>query len=205
MAARNESFFHGTVHDIGVGRHVLPGKVAGKRNKRPSMGYAKQRSEDHAYAAEDEATAWDFATSRAMNSRLQAGKEGHASPPAQRARVYEVAPHPMMRKGVYHPDHPNNNPENGKEREWIAPKFKITGVHDIMPGHQGTFPNINWNQFSSVAGIWDANHPSDVEEGHEPYASPARKRKFQETYAPKPPHEEVTGQLPLFPHPDERR
>ena len=74
-----------------------------------------------------------------------------------------------------------------------------------MPGRQGTFPNINWNQFSSVAGIWDANHPSDVEEGHEPYASPERKRKFQEMYAPKPPHEEVTGQLPLFPHPDERR
>lgn len=214
MAGRNESFFHGTVHDIGVGRHVLPARAAGKKNKPGSKGYAKQRSDEHAYAAEDEAKAWEFANHRAMNSRLQASEQGHgAAPAAQRARVYEVAPHPMMRKGVYHPDHPKHSPESGADREWIAPQYKITGVHDTMPGHQGTFPNINWNQFATVSGLSDANHPNDeeVELGHAFSQSPSWRAKndadlkAQIASRRNPPQKEVRGQLSLFPHPDERR
>lgn len=212
MAGRNESFFHGTVHDIGVGHYVLPGKTTGKRNMPPSKGYARQRSADHAYAAENEARAWDFADQRAMNSRIQAGREGHSSPSAQRARVYEVAPHPMMRKGVYHSDHPDHVPDNGADQEWIAPKYKVIGVHDTKPGHQGTFPNINWNQFSIVSGISDANHPINAEDNrHAPYSSPSGRAKNDADLAEhianmrNPPSKEVRGQLPLFEHPAERR
>lgn len=205
MAGRNESFFHGTVHDIGVGRHVLPARASGVHNKPGSKGYAMQRSDRHAYASESEAKAWDFAETRSMTSRLKAGEQGFShSPSSHRARVYEVAPHPMMRKGVYHADHPKHDPQSGDDREWIAPQYKVKAVHDIMPGRQGTFPSINWNQFSSVVGISDANHPSndDLEMGHEPYQSPRRRQQVDDDiHAQMHPvkHEEVRGQLPLFP------
>src|SRR5215475_5226679 len=142
MAGRNESFFHGTVHDIGIGGRILPARETGVHNKPGSKGYSRQRSDRHAYATEDENRAWQFAMERSADSRMKAGEEGHPSPLAHRARVYEVAPHRMMRPGVYHSDNPNHVPGYGDDREWIAPNYKITGVHDIKPGHQGTFPNI---------------------------------------------------------------
>jgi hypothetical protein len=206
VTGRNDSFFHGTVHDIGVGRRVLPARESGKSNYKGSMGYGGQRSERHAHATEVEAEAWDFATRKVDHSSQQAMWQDSPRPKSQRARVYEVAPHPMMRKGIYHPDHPRNRKDVTGVHEWLAPNYKVTAVHDIMPGRQGTIPNINWNQFSSVKGMSDANHPTDeeVEHGHAFYQSPSFWNKHEQQYAPKPKRTEVRGQLSLFPHLDER-
>ena len=206
-SGRKASFFHGTVHDIGIGGRILPARESGKSNYKGTMGYAGQRSDRHAYATEDESEAWEFANRKVDRSTEQALRQEQRPPASQRARVYEVAAHPMMRKGVYHPEHPLHRTDVNSVQEWIAPHYKVTAVHDIMPGRQGTFPTINWNQFSSAVSFSDANHPTDeeVEHGHSFYQSPSFWAKHEQQYAPKPKRVEVTGQLSMFPHLDEGR
>jgi hypothetical protein len=208
MPGRTEAFYHGTTHDIGVGHYVVPARESGKKNYKGTMGYGGQQSGRHAHATTREDEAWDFATRKVSHSTDQARRQDSPTPQDQRARVYEVAPHPMMRKGIYHPDHPRNRKDVTPVHEWLAPKYKVTAVHDIMPGRQGTIPTVNWNQFSSVKSMMsDANHPTDeeVEHGHSFYQSTAFWEKHEQQNAPKPKRTEVTGQLSLFPHLDERR
>src|SRR4051794_7122714 len=118
MPGRNESFFHGTTHDIGIGGRILPARESGKNNYKGSLGYAQQRSDRHAYASEREDEAWEFADRKVDASADQAIRQGMPTPKSQRARVYEVEPHRMMRKGVYHPDHPQNRKDVSQVHEW---------------------------------------------------------------------------------------
>jgi hypothetical protein len=171
MAERNLNFFHGTVHDIGVGRHVLPANKAGRTNYK-DHGYAGQKSSQYAFATEDENIAWDFATRSEQKRRFSAHAQDRPNPPNDRARVYEVSPAPLMRRGVFHSEHPlHNSAEMDDTKEWISSKYRTKRAIDIMPGRQGTFPNINWNQFSAIHTYSDANHPTDteVEFGHGNY------------------------------------
>lgn len=170
MDGRSDEFFHGTAYNIPVGQHVLPANKSG-RSIWGSQGHAGQRSDEHAFATTNEDTAWTFANHA---KTLGAGRfdAGYADHPVGRAHVLTVAPNPMMRPGVYNESHPDYNPESGNLHEYVAPRFRVTGRKDIMPGRQGTFPNLNWNQFShpDMNKVADANHPrdEDIQGGHTP-------------------------------------
>lgn len=51
-----------------------------------------------------------------------------------------------------------------------ANSFKINDTLDIKPGHQGTFPDLNWDQFArhDISPTTDVNHPTDqeIDSGH---------------------------------------
>lgn len=153
MAGRIESFFHGTASHISDA--VRPGAQVGKTVWGRTGESHGQPSEEHAFATSDEDEAWKFA-------RYAGGADK-----SRRARVYTVAPHPDMKVGVHHPEHAEYSPDLGEIHEYVAPEFKVTGRHDIAPGHQGTFPTINWHQFSHPDIVGDPNHPTqqETEEG----------------------------------------
>lgn len=158
MPGRTESFFHGTASHISDA--VRPGVQVGRSIWGRTGESAGQPSEEHAFATEDEDEAWKFAETA---HQIEYGRNGYAG----RARVYTVAPHPEMRPGVHHPKHPAHSEDLGELHEWVAPEYKITGRHDIQPGHQGTFPTINWRQFAHQDISGDPNHPTpdEVAEG----------------------------------------
>lgn len=156
--------YHGTTHDID-GRDIVPAKKLDEaKSVWKDHGHSGQKSANHAFATEDEGTAWEFGSQAGMMKRA-------GGPQPDRVRVHEVAPHPLMRPGVFHADHPAHN--GGEDlKEWVAPSFRSKGTIDIMPGRQGTFPTLNWNQFRGEhSGYWsDMNHPTDddIAEGHLP-------------------------------------
>lgn len=148
------TLYHGTSGDL-EGDSILPahklGATFGDRNKH----YGQSRKEV-ASASEDEGIGWNFAS-------LSASREASIGGTRGRARVHVVTA-PDARIGVEHPDHPGDSPDP-QHKEWVAPEFKVRDTIDIMPGHQGTFPSLNWNQFRgpNKPGEWqeDANHPAD--------------------------------------------
>lgn len=134
--------FHGTASSIPVGDRIVSAKRGGQVSHWDDAGdHLGQPSRDHAFATSSEQTAWHFA--RHASSQLPS-TWGSA-----RARVYEVAPNPRMKPGVH-----------TELKEYIAPSFKTTGVHDIMPGQQGTFPQINWKRHLPKDSYGqEPNHP----------------------------------------------
>lgn len=177
MAERKREFFHGTTFDL-RGPDILPSTVQG-RSIWGDTGHSGQRSREHAFATENEGVAWQFASQAGMMARanqdavISANAKGYTPkqqvPNVGRVQVHTVAPNPLMQRGVFNAEHPDHN---GMEdlQEWKAPAFRVTGTQHIMPGRQGTFSNINWNQFRKVGAHYDidTNHPSDreVEVGH---------------------------------------
>lgn len=155
MAGRNTEFFHGTSYDIPGGR-VLPGSITGNSVWGDTGRDRGQPARDHAFATSDEQTAWTFAdnarTADDLHGRTRTLRAG-------RARVYRVKPNKEMTAGVHTNFH-----------EWIAPHFDIEDTIDIKPGQQGTFSQLNWNQFGhrDMSPWDDANHPTDkdIEQGH---------------------------------------
>lgn len=133
--------FHGTSRHLQDA--VVPATVHGSGSHWGNMGAEEgQPSREHAFATTQENTAWYFAQHAAASELSTTNRV--------RARVYEVASHPKMRPGVHEELH-----------EYVAPRFPLTGVvHDIKPGQQGTFPQVNWNRQASrrAMGV-DANHP----------------------------------------------
>lgn len=174
--------FHGTTFDV-QGKDIVPAKrLDPTKSNWEEAGHSGQSSRDHAFASESEHIAWQFgsqassiqrykaAAIQAANERTSpevsrlmgmAHPEPQAVPEVGRVRVHTVAPNPMMQRGVYHGDHPNFSEHTEDLQEWKSPAFRITGTHDIMPGRQGTFPQLNWNQFSKGQPNQDANHPDD--------------------------------------------
>lgn len=159
--SRSDQFFHGTTHD--VGERVLPASKAGV----PVSGYTEGdpgnlSGGDHAFAVRnDEDYAW------------RAALRFHSN--GQRPRVYKVEPADDMKPGPWNKEHRDfyqhvsermnvSDPSALHQDEWASRTgFKVTGQHDIAPGHQGTFPSLNWNQFKRNGPKVgpDANHPSD--------------------------------------------
>jgi len=157
--------YHGTSHPI-EGNHIIPGADIGHSGWGDTGGdLHDEASEDHAWATPSEKVAWGYAlfSSTQHDDWRSAGKD-----PAMRPRVHEVAPNAHMSEGKTWTiaDHGH--------QEFKAPSFEKTGtVHDIMPGRQGTFPNINWAQFHRDPGsatrvfgmdeehlMEDPNHPA---------------------------------------------
>jgi hypothetical protein len=169
-----DQFFHGTTHDITDGM-VRPADAVNKPVSEYSFGDPGDMSQgDHAFASRnDEQYAWHAAQS--------------FHPGQGRARVYQVAPAKDMVPGPWNKDHPDflhhvgygdpkeypphENPEahqealNDHQDEWASKTgWPVTGRIDTKPGRQGTFPQVNWNEFSKstvVNAHMDANHPND--------------------------------------------
>lgn len=136
--------FHGTASDI-KGDKILPAKVHGEHSHWGEAGSEwGEPSHDHAWAHPDEKKTWEFAHDRVIVS------DNHP-----RARVYAVKPNDQMTPG-----------NGGVKGEFKAPHFDVAHPVDIMPGRQGTFPEINWNNhvrtMSKFPEDEDANHPKDV-------------------------------------------
>jgi hypothetical protein len=160
LTGRTESFFHGTASNISDA--VRPGVQVGRSIWGRTGASQGQASEEHAFATSDEDEAWEFAkvAHQIQHSKHEVLGDG---PAPERARVYTVAPHPEMRPGVHHPIHPKHDESFGELHEYVAPEFKVTGRLDIAPGHQGTFPTINWRQFAHHDLSGDPNHPTPEE------------------------------------------
>lgn len=193
MPEQGPQFFHGTTHDIAGGVIRPANKLPDGKGMWGSMGHSGQRSDEHAFATTDESIAWQFGSQSGISARAKRAQvvkanenQGYEAdlgiPPAYRqdgvqpvpevgrVRVHTVAPNPRMKPGVYNRAHPNFRSDQVDLKEFVAPSFRSTGVIDTMPGRQGTFPNINWNQFASskVDYAQDANHPDDesISDGH---------------------------------------
>lgn len=156
--------FHGTAADLGPGDQVNSARDAKASSNWPGYRTSGGRSiRSVAFATTSEDRAWTFA------SYAQQKNGG-------RARVLQVDPHPDQEPGLHNPAHPRYRPEqrDAIPGETIAPHFKVAESVDIRPGHQGTFSNINWNQFSMFGprGTYgdEINHPPDdrITEGHRP-------------------------------------
>lgn len=131
----NGQLFHGTAAPQSLEK-ILPAVKHGGESHWGSMGWENgQRSNEHAFATSDESQAWHFAKYASASN-------------GERAFVHTVAPSARMKPGVH-----------SYLSEYVAPSFKVTGREDIMPGRQGTFPNLNWNQFRHPDTIVDTNHP----------------------------------------------
>lgn len=153
--------YHGTTREIEG--QILPAKVHGGQSYWGATGgdVRGEASEDYAWAHPHETKTWDAAMDR-TNFHYQQWDESNPHPIAPRARVYAV--------------HPNENQSPGNDvsmaGEIKSTHFKIAHPIDIMPGHQGTFPEVNWNEHvkadTYLPGDEDANHPShlSVQFGH---------------------------------------
>lgn len=168
MSALNgDQFFHGTTSPIKDGM-VRPANHVDKYVSEHSMGDPGDMSEgDHAFVAKnDENYAWHAANTFHVNG--------------MRPRVYETGPAADMKPGPWNRAHPDfeehheydkgTMPESEKARnhqdEWGSKTgFPVKQRIDIMPGRQGTFPEVNWNRFkedglrSNLAT--EMNHPTD--------------------------------------------
>lgn len=164
MTLNPDQFFHGTTHNI-KGGTVRPANDVGKTVSEYAAGDPGNLSGgDHAFAIRnDERYAWHAASTFHR-------KGG-------RARVYEVEPAGDMKPGPWNKEHPNFQRHLAEQDvspaqigatksqdEWASRSgFKVKSQIDTMPGRQGTFPTINWNQFkkSPSPSNPDANHPDD--------------------------------------------
>lgn len=147
--------YHGTSRDVEGA--ILPATVHGKGSHWGSTGTKRgEPAEEHAWAHPSENVAWHAAHQRVIDDTLN---DRSWNP---RARVYAV--------------HPNEQQSPGSDMsmagEIKAPRFDIAQQVDIMPGRQGTFPGVNWNDFTRHTGTFsedeDANHPKNlsVQFGH---------------------------------------
>lgn len=172
--SRSEQFFHGTHHDV-VGGSVLPGGEVGKNHlhdpyREPHENTeADQQASTHAFVSNHEEQAWDWAYRGAWAQPERLAGEG-------RAHVYEVHPPKDLEKGLYHEDIGEYKSRSG---------FPVKRRIDTMPGFQGTFPNLNWNQFKHVEAepTDDVNHPLDreIEIGHAAaFRTPTYNRRAEE-------------------------
>lgn len=160
--SKSQFVYHGTARPV-EGTQILPAKVHGKGSYWGNTGHGRgEPSEEHAWAIGDEHRAWEFALDRADFHIMEGAERGEEHPIAPRARVYAV--------------HPNEHMTSGRDSsipgELKAPHFDISHPIDTRPGHQGTFPQVNWNKHvkgdTYLPGDEDANHPSDlsVQFGH---------------------------------------
>lgn len=183
-AAKSGIFYHGTTHDIKD--VVRPADVAGRNVSEWSMGDPGYLSEgDHAFAIRNhENYAWHAAMNFHKNGRRPRVYE--VEPAADMRPGPWNKDHPDF---LYHHDlddpkdvDPEQDPlrhrlvsedaekarKEQHQDEWASPTgFKVKQRIDIAPGHQGTFPEVNWNRFKDLETYGhprvgpDMNHPSD--------------------------------------------
>lgn len=144
-------FFHGTRAPLAVGAHLLP---TGKTGVAANHGISSKKS---VYMHTDEHEAWEW-------SHVAYGGASEGKPLARPwvGRVQPQGLHATYRMGGEH----------------TAPSAQVLDRRDIMPGRQGTFPSINWNQFAEHVEV---NHPDDADilGGHDAFARKYRPGLFE--------------------------
>ena len=156
--------YHGTTREIKG--QVLPAEVHGGHSYWDTTGSTRDEpARKFAWAHPDEGVTWDAAHDR-VNAHIISDAEanGGEDPPLRRARVYAVKPNANQSPG-HDPSLPG---------EVKSTHFDIVHQIDTMPGRQGTFPDVNWNEYTKgsrsryLPGDEDANHPSNlsVQFGH---------------------------------------
>lgn len=168
--------FHGTSGYVKDDGKVLPPSVHGQESYWAGSRPHGDDPAHLAFATPNEHVAWEFAHQRPREDT--------------RPRVYEVEHVHDERIG-----------RDLGDDEVVSPTgFPIKRRIDIMPGRQGTFPQINWIDHAHPVGrdIWDpekrkawdavdssnVNHPNDdqIAYGHrDPNPVSREKRKSQET------------------------
>jgi hypothetical protein len=144
----DQFLYHGTAMPI-EGNRLLPARVHGKGSYWGDSGSEErgEPSQDFAWAHPDEHVAWHAAMDRVVHTSIN---QEHNP----RARVYAV--HPNAEQSPGH--------DASMSGEVKSSHFDIAHPVDTMPGRQGTFPGINWNDH--VTHIHredeDANHPSNL-------------------------------------------
>lgn len=165
--------FHGSVSDL-RGTHLVPGQYGGASAAQDEWKHHGQSKNDYVSATNDESKAWHFAD---LASAQRLGRTG-------RTRVYEVEPNEQTKIGIENLDHPVLQ-QAFREKWWkkpqpagehVAPSFRVIAQHDIKPGHQGTFPTINWNQFKAKGKVGDANHPPPEDHIAQAYSENTKRR-----------------------------
>lgn len=150
--------YHGTAKDV-QGAQILPASVHGGHSYWGDTGSTRgEPSQDHAWAHPDEDKTWEFAHDRANFELVSEGRRLGEDPVIPRARVFAL--------------HPNENQSPGGDPsipgEVKSTHFDIAHPIDTMPGRQGTFPGVNWNEYTKgsksryLPGDEDANHPTDL-------------------------------------------
>lgn len=150
----DQFLYHGTAKDI-VGDKILPAVEHGQGSYWEDTGSGRgEPAEEYAWAHPSEDSVWEFAADRASNGVYPAFSGARAS-------VYAVRPN----------EHQSPGRDPSIPGEVKAPYFDIEERIDIMPGRQGTFPEVNWNKYVDEYKRpyrEDANHPSNlsVQFGH---------------------------------------
>lgn len=171
--------YHGSTYDIGS--RVEPAGKTGNTGYTPHsnksvLRKAKkfgQESHNTSFATGSEDVAWNAAE---YGGQHRQAAEGLKATP--RSVVYEVHPHPEMRKGAFKQD-----------EEYVAPHFDVKNRIDIKPGHQGTLPGINFNEYDLTKGnMGDRNHPQgdDFQILHEANINRPEVHKMYPEHFPQP-------------------
>lgn len=193
-ANKDATLYHGTTHVIRDGV-VRPADAVDKNVSEYSMGDPGDMSEgDHAFATKDENYAWNAAGTFHKNGRRPRVYETEPAHDMVPGPWNKEHPDFLMHHGLDDPNDYHVAPGSEDEETHAYAKeaaenartelhqpeyasktgFPVRSRLDIMPGHQGTFPTVNWNRFkpadTSPAYGPDANHPSDeaIEYGHLP-------------------------------------
>jgi hypothetical protein len=175
-------FFHGTTHAIKDGV-VRPADAVDKGVSEYSFGDPGDMSEgDHAFAIRNnENYAWHAATT--FHPSLRRARVYEVEPAADMKPGPWNKEHPnfLQHHELDDPDHyptvskdsddypvmtaMREEAENARanhQDEWASQSgFPVRKRIDVMPGRQGTFPNISWGRFSNQPYNQRMNHPDD--------------------------------------------
>lgn len=189
-----DQFFHGTTYPITD--MVRPANDTDHHVSEYSMGDPGDMSEgDHAFVSRNnEAYAWHAAHAFHVNGR--------------RPRVYETGPAEDMKPGPWNKEHPDflahhelDDPdyppskedvataESNHQDEWASKTgFPVRRRIDIMPGRQGTFPEINWNRFKqgghrTAMGL-EVNHPTSEQVQYGMMGHPGKRASDPRNFGP---------------------
>lgn len=234
-ANKDKPLYHGTTANIPD--VVQPANAVDQHVSEYSMGDPGDMSEgDHAFATHDEHYAWRAAQTFHRNGRRPRVYEVNPAPDMKPGPWNKDHPDFLYHHELDDPDDydvvPGSDDEQMHEMTKELAEKARTNLHqpeygsptgfpvrkriDIMPGHQGTFPQVNWNRYKDPVkyggpsyGV-DANHPNDehVEHGlagkpKEAPAPPPQAPSFKEYMSAKegtysPPDRSQRHQLKLF-------
>lgn len=239
----DRQFFHGTTARIQDGMVRPVNDVPGKHVSEYSMGDPGDMSEgDHAFVTEDENYAWHAATTFHPSQRRARVYETGPAEDMKPGPWHRDHPDFLAHHEVDDPDHYHISPDdedyplhlanvevaedtrkNKHQPEYGSPTgFPIKRRIDIMPGRQGTIPQVNWGVYGERQYDQSANHPTDEQvrygtrgrdEVHAraikenqavtEFREPPRKRTGAALRAfmrgePEPPHDPHAGQGKLF-------
>lgn len=195
---KDTPLFHGTTHNITDGT-VRPANDVGKNVSEYSLGDPGDLSKgDHAFTTHDENYAWQAANIFHKNGRRPRVYETSAVPDMKPGPWNKDHPDFLHHHEVDNPDDYDMSGDDAQhvtrmrevvedtiatyhQPEFASPTgFPVRKRIDIMPGRQGTFPDVNWNRVKKEGPSYgaDANHPSDEQIQYGVYGQQAPDHRY---------------------------